>query len=157
MSLEKIGDPRDLTHWMGHMETDYSYTYGVAGDKFFKELKENAKIMGTRCKSCNLIYVPPRHFCERCFERLDTWETVSKRGRVHTFTIAYIDTDGSKLKKPIIWAMIKIDNVHGGFVHKLGDVEPRDVEIGMPIEAVFKSKKERKGSMLDIKHFRPVK
>lgn len=157
MSLEKIGDPRELKHWMGHMEADYAYTHGIAGEKFFKEIKENARIMGTRCKKCGFIYVPPRLFCERCFEKLDVWEKVSKRGEVHTYTVAYIDTDGSKLKNPIIWAMIKINNVHGGFVHKLGEVDLRDVKIGMQVEAIFKNKKEREGSMLDIKYFKPVK
>lgn len=72
-------------------------------------------------------------------------------------TVAYVNVDGTKLKKPIIWAMVKIDKVHGGFVHKLGEVDPEDVEIGMRVEAVFKEKKERVGSMLDIKYFKPVK
>ena len=127
MSLEKIGDPREIRHWMGHMECDYSYTYGVAGEVFFKKIKENAEIIGTKCKNCGLIYVPPRLFCERCFERLNEWVKVGKRGKVHTYTISYIDVDGSKLKKPIIWAMVNIYNVHGGFVHKLGEVDPKDI------------------------------
>ena len=157
MSLEKIGDPREIKHWMGHMECDYSYTYGIAGEKFFKEIKENARIMGTRCKKCGLVYVPPRLFCERCFEKLDEWVKVSKKGKIHTYSVAYIDVDGTKLKKPIIWAMVKIDKVHGGLVHKLSEVNPEKVKIGMHVEAVFKEKKERIGSMLDIKYFKPVK
>lgn len=72
-------------------------------------------------------------------------------------TVAYVNVDGPKLKKPIIWTKIKIDNVHGGFVHKLDEVDPKNLEIGMHVEAVFKDKKERVGSMLDIKYFKPVK
>jgi len=157
MSLEKIGDPSKIKHWMGHMECDYSYTHGIAGEKFFKEIKENARIMGTECKKCGFIYVPPRLFCEQCFEKLDEWVEVGKRGEVHTYTVAHIDVNGTKLKKPIIWAMIKIDKVHGGMVHRLSEVDPSDVRIGMHVEAVFKDKEERKGSMLDIKYFKPVR
>lgn len=157
MSLEKIGDPREIKHWMGHMECDYSYTYGITGEKFFREIKENAKIFGTNCKNCGIIYVPPRLFCERCFERLKEWVKVGKRGKVYTYTIAYIDVDGFKLKKPVIWAMVKIDNVEGGFVHRLGEVDPKDVRIGICVEAVFKKKKDRVGSMLDIRYFKPTK
>lgn len=157
MSIENIQDSREAILWPGHMEADYRYTLGVAGERFFREIQENECIMGARCKKCGLLYVPPRLFCERCFEKLDVWEKVSKRGEVHTYTVAYIDTDGSKLKNPIIWAMIKINNVHGGFVHKLGEVDLRDVKIGMQVEAIFKNKKEREGSMLDIKYFKPVK
>jgi len=157
MSLEKIGDPREIKHWMGHMEADYSYTHGMAGEKFFQEIKENARIMGTKCKKCGFIYVPPRLFCERCFEKLNDWVEVSKRGKVHTYTMAYIDIDGSKLEKPTIWAMVKLDKVHGGLVHRLGEVNSKNVEIGMRVEAVFKEKKERVGSILDIKYFKPMK
>jgi uncharacterized OB-fold protein len=156
MSLERIGDPRKVKHWMGHMEADYQYTHGLAGEKFFKEIKENAKITGTKCHTCDLTYVPPRLFCERCFEKLEDWVEVSKTGRVHTYTVAHIDTDGSKLKEPLIWALIKIEGIHGGFVHRLGDIDPKDVKIGMAVEAVLKARKDRTGSMSDIKHFRPV-
>ena len=75
---------------------------------------------------------------------------------VHAYTVAYIDIDGSKLKEPTIWAVIKIANAHGGLVHKLGETAPENVKIGMSVEAVFKDKKEREGSMLDIKYFKPV-
>jgi len=156
VSTEKIGDPREIRHWMGHMETDYAYTRGVAGDKFFDEMKEKGRIMGAKCRKCGITYVPPRLFCERCFERLEDWMDVGKRGIVHTYTVAYIDIDGSKLKEPTIWAVIKIANTHGGLVHKIGETDPKKVKIGMPVEAVFKDKKEREGSILDIKYFKPA-
>jgi len=157
MSIERITDPREMKHWMGHMETDYTYTLGVAGERFFMEIKENARIMGAKCKKCELVYVPPRLFCERCFEKLNEWVEVGNVGTVHTYTIAYVDADGRQLKKPIIWAMIKIDGAHGGFVHKLSEVNPEEVTIGMRVEAVFKDKEERVGSILDIRYFRPVR
>ena len=157
MSLERIDDPRKIKHWMGHMEADYQYTHGIAGERFFKELKENARILGTKCKKCGCVYVPPRLFCEQCFEKLDDWVEVNTKGKVHTYTIAYIDTDGSRLKDPVVWAMIKIDGVHGGLVHKLGNIDPKNVNIGMSVEAVFKTKRKRTGSMLDIEYFKPTK
>jgi len=43
----------------------------------------------------------------------------------------------------------------GGIFHRLGDVNHEEVTIGMTIEAVFKPKSKRQGSILDIKHFRP--
>ena len=44
----------------------------------------------------------------------------------------------------------------GGLVHRLDEVEPVEIEIGMPVEAVFKPQAERQGSILDILYFRPV-
>jgi hypothetical protein len=156
MAIEKIRDLRQLRHWPGHMEADYIYTLGLAGERFFKEIKENGRIMGTRCKRCNLTYVPPRIYCERCFEKLGEWIEVSPRGTVYTFTIAHIDINGSKLEQPTIYAVIKIHGANGGLVHKIGEVNPKDVKIGMQVEAVFKPKEEREGSINDIKHFKPI-
>jgi uncharacterized OB-fold protein len=31
------------------------------------------------------------------------------------------------------------------------------VDIGMPVEAVFRAKRKRTGSMLDIEYFKPMK
>jgi hypothetical protein len=156
MSTEKITDPHRMKHWKGDMETDYAYTLGIAGERFFMEIKENARIMGVKCGKCSLIYVPPRLFCERCFEELTEWVEMGKTGTVHTYTIAHIGLDGSQLEEPIIWAMIKIDGAHGGLIHKLHGVKPEDVRIGMRVEAVFKDKGERTGSIRDIRFFRPI-
>lgn len=156
MSIEKITDPRKIKHWMGHMETDYAYTLGIAGERFLMELKENARIMGAECKKCGLTYVPPRLFCERCFEKLTEWVEMAKTGSVRTYTIAHIGADKSRLEEPTIWAMIEIDGAHGGFVHNLGEAKPEDVRIGLRVEAVFKDKEKRTGSIRDIKYFRPI-
>jgi uncharacterized OB-fold protein len=52
--------------------------------------------------------------------------------------------------------VIRLDGAsEGGFLHKLGEVDPDDVRIGMAVEAVWKPLAERTGSILDIAYFRP--
>jgi len=157
MSIEKIQDPREIRHWPDHMETDYLYTLGIAGERFFQEIKKNGKIMGAKCKKCGIVYVPPRMYCERCFEKLTDWMNMGTKGTVYTYTVAHIDLDGAKLQKPTIYAMIKIDGADGGLIHKLDGIDPDKVKIGMKVEAVFKPKDKREGSINDIKHFKPTK
>jgi len=53
--------------------------------------------------------------------------------------------------------LIKIDGADGGLVHKLGEINPEKVKIGMKVEAVFKSKEKREGSINDIRYFKPLK
>ena len=54
--------------------------------------------------------------------------------------------------------MIRLDGAsEGGFLHKLGEVAPDDVRIGMEVEAVWKPVEERTGSILDIAYFRPAR
>jgi len=157
MTVEKIHDTQEIRYWPGHMETDYIYTLGIAGERFFNEIKKNGKIMGAKCKKCGIVYVPPRTYCEQCFEKLEQWLDVGKRGIVHTYTIAHIDLDGSKLRDPTIYAMIKIDGTNGGLIHKIGEAKPSNVKIDMRVEAVLKAKEKREGSINDIKYFKPVK
>jgi uncharacterized protein len=73
---------------------------------------------------------------------------------VHTFTLLYQDIDGSIRRSPEIIAFVSLGD--GGIVHKLQEIEPDAVVIGMQVEAVFKPKEERQGTILDIAYFRPV-
>jgi len=155
MSLEKITNPFCARHWLGDMEADYMYTLGVAGERFFKELKKSGKIMGAKCPRCGIVYVPPRMYCEQCFAKLEDWVDVGKKGVIHTFTIATMDVDGSKLEKPVIYALIKFDETEGGIIHKIGETDM--VSIGMKVEAVFNPPNQRKASINDIKYFKPAK
>jgi hypothetical protein len=139
------------------METDYIYTLGIAGERFFTEIKENGRILGAKCKRCNNIFVPPRLYCEKCFNKLTEWVNVGTKGVVYTFTMSYVDINGAKLTKPVIYALIKFDGAEGGLIHKLGEVEPHEVKIGMHVEAVFKPQTERTGNINDIKYFKPEK
>lgn len=156
MSLDKTTNPYKIRHWLGDMEADYVYTLGKAGERFFKEIKENGKIMGAKCPQCNVTHVPARMYCEKCFAELEEWVDVGKRGEVHTFTIATIDVDGKKMKKPTIYALIKFNGACGGLVHKIGEAKAEKVKIGMKVEAVLKPSFERKASITDIKYFKPI-
>ncbi|UCH32635.1 MAG: Zn-ribbon domain-containing OB-fold protein [Candidatus Bathyarchaeota archaeon] len=155
MAIEKITDTRQMLHWPGHMETDYIYTLGIACEKFFIEIKENGRILGAKCKHCNYVFVPPKLYCEKCFAKLAEWVDLGIQGVVHTFTVAHIDINGTELKDPEIYALIKFNGAEGGLVHKLGEVRPSQVRIGMKVEAVFKPQPNRKGNINDIKYFKP--
>ncbi|NIQ40115.1 MAG: nucleic acid-binding protein [Proteobacteria bacterium] len=154
--IERYQKSTDVSYWQGQIPMSYVYTLGRAGEKFFRQII-NGKIFGTRCDSCNVNYVPPRTYCEKCFDRLeDHYLEVGTKGAVHTFTQCYETFDGKKKKNPSIVAMIRIDGTQGGLVHWLGETDFEKVHIGMPVEAVFKAKKDREGSILDIKYFRPL-
>ena len=153
---ERHGSTADLTHWRGRIPVNYVYTTGRAGEKFFQAISKG-EFVATKCPSCGVVYLPPRIYCERCFARLeDNYVKVPPRGRVHTFTVCHKKMDGSKSDEPVVIAMVQIDDTNGGLVHCLGEVKPEDVSIGIQVEAVFKPKKQRKGSILDIDYFKPT-
>ena len=153
--LERLERVDEAKAWPGEIPIASRYTVGLAGERFFREIKDNARFLGTRCQGCGITYVPPRLYCERCFAKLDEWVEVKPTGTVHTFTVLHLALDGSPLEEPEILAFVVLDGSDGGLVHRLGEVAPDEVKIGMRVEAVFKPKAEREGSITDIEYFRP--
>jgi uncharacterized OB-fold protein len=154
--LDKIDKLGKAIAWQGDLPITSRYTAGIAGERFLREVKDNARIVGTHCSQCDLTYVPATMFCERCFAELDEWVEVASQGTVFTYTVLHRDLDDQPLESPAVLAYVKLEGSDGGLVHYLGEVDPEAVYIGMPVEAVFKEAGERKGSILDIRHFRPV-
>ncbi len=150
--LEK--DSKAPQAWLGEMPVTSRYTAGLAGERFFRAIKDEGHILGSRCEKCGITYVPGRAFCERCLAELDEWVDVGTRGEVFACTLLYENLDGTPKQEPEIVALVRLGD--GGLVHRLGEVAPEDVAIGMIVEAVFKPKAQREGSILDITHFRPA-
>ena len=138
------------------VDARYAWDAGIAISEFLRGLKRG-EILARECRNCRRILVPPRMFCEECFRPTDRWVEVEDTGRVNTFSICYIRWDMVQLKEPEIPAVVEIDGASPGigFMHKLGEVRPDDVSIGMEVEAVWKPEGEREGSILDITYFRP--
>jgi uncharacterized OB-fold protein len=148
-------DPNAPISWNGNLPVTSRYTYGLAGERFFRAIKDEGRIFGTRCPQCERTYVPATTFCERCLSELDEWIDVGLTGEVFTFTINLSGNDDSGSIKPQIIAFVQFAD--GGIVHFLDEVDPDEVSIGLLVEAVLLPKDERIGSILDIKYFRPVR
>lgn len=156
MSFDKNQNPQDLHHVVGDMEADYIYTPGIAGDRFFRALRDEGKFLATHCEKCNHTYLPPRMYCERCFSELEKWVEVEPTGIVDSFTVVHEDSNGEKLSEPVIVAFVRMDKTDGGIIHRLGGVKIETVKVGMKAKAVLRDKGKRKGGLMDIEHFAPA-
>jgi uncharacterized OB-fold protein len=136
----------------------YSWASGVAVGRFLSELK-NGKLIARKCNKCKRILIPPRMFCEDCFRETDEWVFVKDTGVVNTYSIAHVGTDAHRLSKPLFVAVITIDGASElmGFLHLLGEVQEKEIKIGMKVQAVWKPPEQRVGSILDVQYFKPVK
>jgi len=156
-SPEQISQIEDIHYVYGAIPVNFAYTLGVAGERFFREIMENGRFMGTRCQRCGYTYLPPRLYCERCFAGLDDqWVEVGSRGTVEAFTVAHVDLEGQRLAEPQLLALIRLEGADGLLVHRLGETKAEDVDIGLLVAAVLRPRRQRKGSLLDIRYFRPV-
>lgn len=138
-----------------NFDSIFSYTAGVTRSKFLTELRDNKKIVGTKCHSCNKVWVPARSICVKCFASLKEFVELRNVGIVETYSLIKISRDFYPTKPPFILCIIKLEGADTGLVHFINEIDPKDVKIGMRVEAVFKE--ERIGSILDIKYFKPLK
>jgi uncharacterized OB-fold protein len=144
------------TFWVA--DAKYAWDTGVAIGKYLEGLKQGI-ILGVECDKCHRKMVPPRAFCEWCFKPIDNWIVLSDTGTVNTFSLCYVTWDVKRIEEPQIPAVIEIDGADKGMgiLHLLGEVNPKDVFIGMRVKAVFKPEKEREGAITDILYWKPLK
>jgi uncharacterized OB-fold protein len=154
--LEKLENANQAIQWTDNLPTKYLYSYGIAGERFFREIKNNGRLMGAKCKKCKLTYLPPRLYCEECFEKLEAWAPIKAEGEISAYTVGHISGDGTRLQEPKILALVRFEGVKGGMIHLLGNLGRRKVAIGMRVQPKFKPKPKRTGSLTDIEYFEPV-
>jgi uncharacterized OB-fold protein len=144
-----------FTEWVPNAQ--YAWDAGIAIGRYLVELKEG-RLIGVRCRKCNRTVIPPRNFCEWCFRPMDDWVYLPDTGTVNTFSLCYVTWDMRRITEPEIPAVIDIDGTTPpvGILHLLGEVDPKEVKVGMKVQAVWKPAEEREGSILDIKHFKPI-
>jgi uncharacterized OB-fold protein len=136
----------------GEFPVHFRYTAGVAGERFLREIKANGKLIASRCPSCQLNYLPPRIYCERCMSKLEEYVAVENEGIVQSYTICSQDNEGMPLPQPVNVAFVRFPSVHGGLIHKTKG----EVVVGDRVRVVFKEKSERTGSILDIDYFEKI-
>ncbi len=136
---------------------EYAWDTGVAIGQYLAALKQGV-LLGSRCRTCRKTVVPPRLVCEWCYRPMDEFVPLQDTGRVNTFSLCYVTWDVQRIVEPEIPAVIEIDGASPlhGIMHKLGEVEPSRVAIGMSVQAVWKPPEERTGAITDILYFKPA-
>lgn len=144
----------------GRWNIPYRHTAGQAASRFFRELKDNKRIMGVRCPKCQRVLVPPRSFCERCFVPTEEWVQVKESGILTTFTICYAQFT-SLPAPPYCVGLVKLDGADTGLMHYVGGLDLEDMEaakkalsVGMRVQAVWRD--DREGKITDIEYFKPA-
>ena len=137
------------------IKLSYTWHAGKVGSRFYQEIGERCKILGTKCPQCERVYVPPRETCPRCFQDANEWVEVSGEGTLLTYTITRYSVPGIQPQEPpFALGIIQLDGASTGLVHLLGEIDSGDIRVGMRMEAVFREKRE--GNYLDIEYFKPL-
>jgi hypothetical protein len=157
MAIEGIRQLAQARAWQGEVPVSGRYTYGVAGERFYRVLKEEGRFVGTHCGECQQTYVPARLYCIRCLADLSSsWADVASTGTLHTWTAVHLDQAGQALQAPVLIGAIQLDGATSLLIHRLGEMTAAQPVIGMRVEAVLRPAAERQGGVNDVVCFRPL-
>jgi uncharacterized OB-fold protein len=154
---EKAFEAGEVLSVHGRLEARYAWDTGVAIRRYLAGMKQGV-ILGGRCRSCHRTVVPPRVVCEWCYRPMDEYVALRDTGTVNTFSLCYVTWDVRRIGEPEIPAVIEIDGASPlhGLLHKLAEVDPNAVRVGMRVQAVWRPPEERQAAITDILYFRPL-
>lgn len=132
----------------------YAWSAGTALSRFLKALRDDKKILASRCPSCSKTYCLPRRSCGTCFVEMTEWREVGPHGKLLSFTQALYDSKAHPVPRPLI-GLIQLDGADTALLHRLADVHLAELKPGLIVSAVFSE--NRTGSIKDIAYFRPVR
>lgn len=106
-------------------------------NRFFWSAGADATLRFLACDDCDTWIHPPVPICPRCHRRDVTPKATSGLATLSTFTLNHQEwMPGPAV--PFLVAIVDIDDAPGvRLTTNLVDVDPDDVEIGMPLEVVF--------------------
>ena len=124
--MANSGAPESLIigeDWQLH----YDYSCGRVVTRFLRGL-EQGQIEATVCPKCEMAWLPPRGYCERCFVETNKWVRVGPEGTLEAFTIVTQEFDNLP-KPPYVIAFCRLDGADTAFANFLS----------MPLEDVEKA------------------
>ena len=89
------------------IKIDYKYTMG-GQSKFFIEVMNNKKLLGTKCTKCGKKWMPPRINCSECYVPAD-WIEMKQSGTIEVSTIVWYTTSAFIKAIPYGIGFIKLD------------------------------------------------
>ena len=145
------------------LKLPFKWAAGELLGEWLTELKNSGKIYANKCPECGRHYCPPARVCTRdhtqC-EPKEKWIEAGPKGTVVTFFVSeqsfLVPTTGKMLEVPFSVGIVLLDGAPVSLQHKLEETDPQKIKPGMRVEAVFKPKEQRTGSISDIVHFKTI-
>jgi len=125
----------------------YDYALGEVAGRFMAGLKQG-KILATRCSKSGLTYLPPRSYCERSFEKCDSWIEAGHEGIIESSTVVVRGFEG-KRKAPVAIAFVRLDGTDSAIANYVDGLDLSDLDSAMKriapgkrVKVVFASARE---------------
>ncbi|MCX6654955.1 MAG: Zn-ribbon domain-containing OB-fold protein [Candidatus Bathyarchaeota archaeon] len=114
----------------------------------FNGFVAQGKLMGTRCKNCEELLIPPRQICSRCGSQQLEWHEFNGEGILDAFTINRTPSSGFKGRCPYAVGIVKL-NEGPSISGLLTFDEPEKIKVGVRVS--FTVVKDGEKSILAFK------
>jgi hypothetical protein len=146
----------ELIEIPGEWNIHYNYAAGEITSKFLATLRDESKILATKCDKCGLVMLPPRSYCERCFVPVSNFVGVGNEGTLTCFSVIYEPFPGLP-KPPYAIGYVKLDGADTSMVNFVDGVDLSNLSsalkkltVGARVKIIYKDK--RVGRVTDFSY-----
>jgi uncharacterized OB-fold protein len=113
-------------------------------------------LIGSRCNACGVYFHPKRVICAKCFSEDQREVSLSRRGKIYTYTIARVSYPGTPVVAPFVAASVALpENIQ--VISLITDIDLNNVKIDTEVELHFwKTGEDSAGNDVMAYAFRPV-
>jgi len=121
------------------MSSEKEFTF-----KNYLDFLAEEKLMGSKCKKCGNLFVPPKKFCNKCQSTDMKWTQFSGDGELETYSLVhvgarYFSAQGYGMRKPYCFGVIKLKEGPRVSAHVVGpnrewEYDPNNFKIGLPLK-----------------------
>jgi len=118
-------------------------------DTSYEQFLNEWKIMGTKCKKCGALALPPRPICVSCYRSELEWIEFKGTGKLAAFTSITVAPPnmakaGYGRDNPYVLGVVELDEGVKAVVRIVGvdAKKPEQIKVGTPLKAEFLTKGE---------------
>ena len=117
-------------------------TEAISNVMEFKELTQDVRLHGSRCRGCGTVQYPVARVCIKCRARELEDHPLARRGTVFTYTVDHLIAN---IDHPLLMAVIDLDG--GGRVYlQVTDADAEAVQVGTRVALTFRRLHEGGGN-----------
>jgi len=113
-------------------------------DISYERFLSEDRLMGSRCRRCGSLFVPPRPICTKCHSSEIEWVEIKGKGRLAAFTCIAIGPpfmieEGYNRKHPYVCGVVDLEEGVRvvARIEGFDGTRPETIKIGEPVEAEF--------------------
>jgi uncharacterized OB-fold protein len=113
-------------------------------DISYKKYLSEEKLMGSRCKQCDVLFIPPRSICVECHSKDMAWEESKGVGKLAAFTCitigpSFMRAEGYDRKNPYCSGVVELEEGTrvDARIEGVDSKNPENIKIGMPLKVQF--------------------